>query len=153
MLAMNIRPHIIHVVGFSEAEHAATPGVVIESCKIVRGVIRSVLDGSADAKYDPNVTLRKNQLISEARYLLDFIVNEYGKRSPDPLSDADVLTGCVKRGILDAPHILKRGAFTGNLKTRMSGGKCLAYDPQNGRFLSERERLNRLSGGKDVLYG
>ena len=32
--SMALGPHIIHVVGYSEAEHAAGPAVVIESCKI-----------------------------------------------------------------------------------------------------------------------
>lgn len=58
-LAMNVSPHIIHVVGYSEAEHAATPEVVVESCRIVRGVVRSVLYGNADATADPRVQERK----------------------------------------------------------------------------------------------
>ncbi|HHY77657.1 MAG TPA: cobalamin B12-binding domain-containing protein, partial [Clostridiales bacterium] len=40
-LAMSIKPHIVHVVGYCEADHAARPEEVIESTKIVRGVIRS----------------------------------------------------------------------------------------------------------------
>lgn len=35
-LAMAIKPHIYHVVGFCEAHHAAEAEDVIESCKIVR---------------------------------------------------------------------------------------------------------------------
>ncbi|HWQ58222.1 MAG TPA: methionine synthase, partial [Clostridia bacterium] len=66
-LAMNVAPHIIHVVGYSEAEHAATPEVIVESCKIVRGVVRSTLYGNADAAADPAVQRRKRELLDEAK--------------------------------------------------------------------------------------
>lgn len=141
-LSMNVAPHIIHVVGFSEAERAATPEVVIESCKIVRGVVRSVLFGNANAAADPAVQERKRELIREATYLLDFIKEQYGSVSPDPLGDAAVLTNCIERGILDAPHIRKGGAFMGNLETRIQNGTCVAYDSASGRCLSEEERLH-----------
>jgi len=140
-LSMNVAPHIIHVVGYSEAEHAATPGVVIESCKIVRGVVRSVLFGNANAAADPAVQERKRELIREATVLLDFIREQYADANPDPWGDAAVLTDCIERGILDAPHIVKRDAFRGNLETRIQDGKCLAYDGASGRCLSEEERL------------
>ena len=143
-LAMNVAPHIIHVVGYSEAEHAATPEVVIESCCIVRGVVRSTLYGNANAALDPAVQERKRELIEEARELLNFIREEYQTVSADPLGDAAVLSDCIRRGILDAPHIVKNDEFRGDLTTRMFEGKCLAYDCASGRFPSERERLRRL---------
>ncbi len=149
MLQMSVKPHIIHVVGFSEAERAADPAVVIESCRIVRGVVRSVLHGSADMTADPAVRHRMSELISEADYLLRFITDRYAEVSKDPLCDPVVLTDCVKSGILDAPHIVKRGEYRGNLVTRMSGGSCLAYDPQNKKFMTEKERLERLFSGRD----
>ncbi|MFO7612493.1 MAG: cobalamin B12-binding domain-containing protein [Clostridia bacterium] len=143
-LAMNVFPHIIHVVGFSEAEHAATPDVVIESCKIVRGVVRSVLHGNTNASADPVVQQRKSELLSEAKVLLSFIREQYSNRSKDPWSDASVITDCIKRGILDAPHIVKNKEFKGNLSTRIYDGKCLAYDNATGKYLSEHERLSRI---------
>lgn len=145
-LSMAIEPHIIHVVGYSEALEAASSEVVIESCKIVRGVIRSVLYGNVDLKQDSAVQRRKKELISEATYLLDFINQEYRDKSDDPFSDPAVLTECIKRGILDAPHILKSGEFRGELKTRIHEGKCLAYDPKERCFLNEKQRLFRLTG-------
>lgn len=143
-LAMNVSPHIIHVVGYSEAEHAATPEVVVESCRIVRGVVRSVLYGNADATADPRVQERKRELLDEASVLLAFIREQYDDVSADPWGDAAVLTDCIKRGILDAPHIVKQGEFKGNLNTRIHDGKCLAYDSSAGRFLSEAARLGRI---------
>jgi hypothetical protein len=145
-LQMNVRPHIIHVVGYSEALHAATSQVIIESCKIVRGVVRSTLSGNADATSDPRVKERRDELISEANYLLGFIKNEYADVSSDPLADAVVLSDCIKRGILDAPHIVKGGDFRGNLQTRMRDGKCLAWNNATNRALDERSRLEGLTG-------
>jgi len=147
-LAMNIRPHIIHVVGYSEANYAATPEVVIESCKIVRGVIRSTLHGNAEARYDPQITARQGELINEALYLIDFIIDEYSSVSKDPLADAFVLSDCIKRGILDAPHIVKRGEFRGTLQTRVREGKCLAWDTKSGRAVNEMMRLQSLVGAE-----
>ena len=143
-LSMNVKPHIIHVVGYSEATHAATPDVIIESCKIVRGVVRSCLHGNAEAAYDPRVTERRDEILRETRYLLDFIRNEYAAVSEDPLADAAVLSDCIKRGILDAPHIVKNERFRGTLQTRVKDGKCLAWDGKNKRFTDEAERLEKL---------
>ena len=145
-LQMNVKPHIIHVVGYSEALHAATPDVVIESCKIVRGVVRSTLTGNAEALDDPRVKMRRDELLSEAGYLLDFIKDEYSHVSQDPLSDAAVLSDCIKRGILDAPHIVKRGEYKGTLQTRMKDGKYMAWDAKAGRVMDERTRLEILTG-------
>ena len=145
-LQMNVRPHIIHVVGYSEALHAATPEVIIESCKIVRGVVRSTLFGNAEALNDPRVKERRDELLHETNYLLDFIRDEYSGVSGDPLGDAAVLSDCIKRGILDAPHIVKGGEFTGMLQTRVKDGKCLAWDGKEGRAIDERTRLEMLTG-------
>ena len=152
-LQMNVRPHIIHVVGYSEALHAATPDVIIESCKIVRGVVRSTLSGNAEAQSDPRVKERRDELISETNYLLGFIKDEYSDVSDDPLADAAVLSDCIKRGILDAPHIVKGGEFKGTLQTRVRDGKCVAWNGGKAAKLSsdefvmdERTRLEKLTG-------
>lgn len=142
-LSMSIRPHLIHVVGFCEASHAASAEEVIESCKIVRGVIRSVLHGSIDETKNETVYARKQELLSEASFLLDFIRNEY-KQYKDPLAAPEVIADCVKRGILDAPHILKNDKYKGNLKTRVVNGKCVAYSKEFQKELTEKERLELL---------
>lgn len=36
--ALQIKPHIIHVVGYCEGDHAAEAADVIESCEIVQGL-------------------------------------------------------------------------------------------------------------------
>ncbi len=151
MLQMAVKPSIIHVVGYSEAEHAATPEVVIESCKLTRGVIRSVLDGACDMAADGRVQARKMELIKEAWTLIHFIESEYRAKSADPLTDPHVIEDAVKRGFLDAPHILKNGQYVGTLKTRMVGGRCVAWDCEKGREIKEEERLNRLLSRKEAV--
>ena len=145
-LQMNVKPHIIHVVGYSEALHAATPEVVIESCKIVRGVVRGALHGNAEAVHDPRVKARCDELLKEATYLINFIQDEYSSISRDPLADAAALSDCIKRGILDAPHIVKGGQFKGTLQTRVRDGKCLAWDSVAGCAVDEKKRLETLTG-------
>ncbi|SHK17999.1 cobalamin B12-binding domain-containing protein [Paramaledivibacter caminithermalis] len=142
-LAMSIKPHIVHVVGFSEADHAAKPEDVIESCKIVRGVIRSTLHGMADMTQDESVINRKNELINEAKVLLNALKKIYTE-SYDPWSDPIVLTDAIKKGIIDAPHLRGNPNAKGHLETRIIDGKCLAYSRELGRAISEEERLSQL---------
>lgn len=147
--SMALSPQIIHVVGYSEAEHAADPAVVLESCRIVRGVVRSILYGGTDPTGDPIVQQRKLRLLEEARFLLSFIRNSYPD-ADDPLSSPEVLADCIRRGILDAPHILKNEKYRGILETRMVAGSCLAWDSREKRPLSEAERLERLESAGNL---
>ena len=150
--SMALAPQIVHVVGYSEAERAADPSVVIESCRIVRGVVRSILYGGTDPTRDPLVQQRKSRLLEEARFLLSFIRESYSGEE-DPLSSAEVLADCIRRGILDAPHILKNEKYHGILETRMVAGSCLAWDTREKRPISESERIERLerAGNLDGL--
>lgn len=142
-LAMSIKPHIVHVVGFSEADHAACPEEVIESTKIVRGVIRSCLNGMADMNQDRAVQQRKQELVEEAYYLLDTIRRRYHE-SMDPFSDPKVLEDVIMSGIIDAPHLRGNENARGTLETRIIDGKCLAYSKELGQELKERERLDKI---------
>lgn len=142
-MAMSIKPHIVHVVGFSEADHAAKSEDVIESTKIVRGVIRSTLDGMADMSQDREVQQRKHELIKEASFLLNAIKKVYPE-SKDPWSDPIVLEDIIKRGIIDAPHLRGNPSAKGTLETRIVDGKCMAYSRELGRVITEEERLEEL---------
>ena len=153
MLQMAVNPRIIHVVGYSEATQAATPEIVIESCRIVRGVIRQTLEGSVNMQADPAVQARKEEILKEAEYLIRFIRREYAGASSDPLTDPAVIADCIRRGILDAPHILKNVEFRGNIATHMDRGRCVAYDRRTGRNLTEEERIDGLMrGNQEVPY-
>lgn len=142
-MQMAIKPHIVHVVGYCEANHAATADDVIESCKIVKGVIKHTLEDNFSIDKDPEIIKRKNELLSEAKYLLNFILDEYSNYE-DPLANPEVLADCVKKGYFDAVHIQKNDKYKGNLVTKIKDGKCLAWDEVNECFCNEEYRLNQL---------
>lgn len=150
-MQMVVKPHIMHVVGYCEADHAASAEDVISSCKIVKGVIRHVLNEDYSIQQDKEIQERKNELVSEAKYLLEFIRQEY-KNVSSPLTDSVVLADCIKRGIIDAVHIVKNNKFRGNLYTKIIKGKCVAYDKDICRVLSEKERLDKLAKSNKTMF-
>ncbi|MHB1189406.1 MAG: cobalamin B12-binding domain-containing protein [Armatimonadota bacterium] len=137
-LAMQMEPHIIHVVGFCEGDHAATADDVIESCEIVHGVIRNTLSGRPDANTDPEVVERKEELISEARLILEAV--------GDP-TDPENLAAAVKSGLIDAPQLAGNPHAAGRLVTRVIDGEVRAVDPRTKLAISESERLRMLPEG------
>ena len=142
-LALSIKPHIYHVVGYCEAHHAATAKDIIESCKIVRGVIKNEFLGTVDMTKDVNVQRRKEELIKEANIILDAI-KSIGPDDRDPLTDPETLTKAVKIGILDAPHLKGNPACSGTLNTRVISGALYAYDKDRKKIITEEERMNRI---------
>jgi methylmalonyl-CoA mutase cobalamin-binding subunit len=148
-LAMAIKPHIYHVVGFCEAHHAATADDIIESCKIVRGVIRNNFLGVVDITIDGEVRERKNQLIDEAVVILDAI-KAISPGVKDPWADPGTIARAIELGILDAPHLKGNPAACGGLVTRMVNGALYAYDPVEKRVLTEKERIARILEGAGI---
>ena len=57
-LQMALKPHIVHVVGHTEAHHAATADDVIAACKVARRAIEDALAGAPDMRLDPRVQQR-----------------------------------------------------------------------------------------------
>lgn len=142
-MQMVIKPHIIHVVAYCEADHAAYSNDVIASCKIVKGVIKHTLSETLSFEKDKKIMKRKSQLVKEARVLLNFIEEKFSSFD-DPLSNSEVLAQCIKNGYIDAVHIVKNDKFNGNLATKFVDGKCVAYDKETGEILDEKTRLKRL---------
>jgi len=142
-LSMAIRPHIYHVVGYCEAHHAATADDVIESCKIVRGVVRNIMLGAVDITKDAKVQERKNELIEEASITLEAI-RSLSPNVDDPLTDPATLALAVELGILDAPHLKGNPAAQGNLVTQLVDGALYAYDMKERRIINEKERIDRI---------
>jgi methylmalonyl-CoA mutase cobalamin-binding subunit len=156
--ALQIKPHIIHVVGYCEGDHAAEAADVIESCEIVQGVIRNCFTGNADSLADPAVIARRDQLLEEASEILDAIT-QLGKRvekdrkndpvkevadgnvETDPLTDPDVLAEAIRIGILDAPHLKGNPYAAGRLETRCIDGGIHAWSREDEHRISEKERL------------
>lgn len=142
-LAMSIKPHIYHVVGYCEAHHAAKSEDIIESAMIVRGILKNEFLGSIDMTKDTRVQKRREELVNEAKIIIE-AVKSLKKNNMDPLIDPEVLTEAVRIGILDAPHLQGSEIAKGELKTRMVSGALYAYDEENGRIIEERERVNRV---------
>lgn len=140
MLALTVKPHIIHVVGFSEGDHAAAPADVIESCGIVQGVMKNCLFGMPDMIRDPVVLNRKADLIRDAETILRAV---YGLQNndKDPFTSPHVLAHAIKIGIIDAPHLKGNPEAAGTLQSRIINGAVYAIDPSTGSILSEADRL------------
>ncbi len=144
-LQMALKPHIVHVVGYTEADHAATAEEVIESCKLARRAIENALRGQPDMTRDPEVQARKEELIAEAQVTLEAIRNLAAPGVDDPLTDPTTLTKAVTTGVLDAPQLQNNPYGRGQIVTRIDQrGACIAIDPDTGKPLRERERLTRL---------
>jgi len=140
-ISLALKPHILHVVAYCEGDHAVYPEELIESCKIVHGVIQNSLYGYPEFENDEIIIKRKNELKEEAKYLLQALKN-YGKNlSDDPWSDAKTLASAIKIGILDTPHFIGNPHLCGKIKTNLIDGAWYAIDENTGNILSEKERL------------
>ncbi len=147
-LQMSIQPQIIHVVGFSEADHAATAEEVIESGRIAQHVIENALRGQPDMTADPKIQKRRSWLISEAERTLEAIRNLTGQDVDDPLTDPTTLAKAVTSGILDAPQLRSNPYAAGTARTLIVEGGCEAVD-DSGQLLNEEERLKHLKRKND----
>jgi hypothetical protein len=141
-LQMQLKPHIVHIVGHTEAHHATTAEELIEACRIADGAISQCLLGLPDMTADRRVQQRKADLLADAAVLLDAI-RWFGSDNADPYTDADTLARAVEIGLLDAPHLRGNAAACGQIVTRMIGGACLAVDRNTGQPLPEPERVAR----------
>ncbi len=143
-LQMALRPHIIHVVGHTEADHAATADDVIEACGLARRAVENALAGQPDMTADPRVQARCAELVSEARLTLEAIRSLATGAGEDPFVNAETLARAVRVGLLDAPQLKNNPFAPGQVKTAILGGACLAID-STSRPLSEADRLAQLS--------
>ncbi|HKZ99263.1 MAG TPA: cobalamin-dependent protein [Thermoplasmata archaeon] len=141
---MAIRPHILHVVGYSEANYHVGPKELIESCRIAHGAVRNALLGLPDPLTDEAVKTRKAELVDEATFLLEEIRDLARPGVEDPWAHGETLSRSVKAGILDAPHLLGNPVACGKTVTRMLDGASRAVDPGRGTPMTERQRLKWL---------
>ncbi|WP_322816188.1 cobalamin B12-binding domain-containing protein [Chloroflexus sp.] len=142
-LQMALRPHIVHVVGHTEAHHAATAEDVIEACSMARRTIENALRGQPDLTADPAVQARAAQLVEETHYLLDAIAQLAPAGVTDPLIDPATLTKAVTVGLLDAPQLRNNPFAPGRVVTRFINGMCVAVD-ERGRPLEEKQRIQQI---------
>lgn len=142
-LQMAIKPHIVHIVGQTEAHHAATADDIIEASKIARRAIENAVRGAPDMTADPIIRRRKKQLIRDAHLLLEAISALARPEVADPFTDAATLARAVTRGLLDAPQLRNNRFGTGEIRTRIVNGASLTVDAR-GRVITERRRLSKL---------
>ncbi len=141
-LQMSLRPHIYHIVGHTEAHHAATADDVIVASRVARRAIENAL-GAPDPTTDPIVARRRAELASETNAILDAIRALAGPDAADPFTDAATLARAVTSGILDAPQLVNNKFGRGEVRTRIVDGACVSVDG-TGNPISERERIAKL---------
>jgi hypothetical protein len=144
LFQMALEPKIIHVVGFCEADHAATPSDIIESAKITRGIIENFSLGAPQILDDPRIKKRKEELVEEAKHLLQTLKNLATDKVKDPWIEPKTIARAIHKGLLDAPHLAGNPYAAGKVFTQIRDGACYAVDPQSGKLLSEKERISRI---------
>jgi hypothetical protein len=142
-LQMALKPHIIHIVGHTEAHHAATAQDVIEASRIARRAIENALRGAPDMTVDPAITKRRKQLVKETNLLLEAISALAEPEVDDPFTDAATLARAVTCGLLDAPQLRNNKFGRGEVCTRIVKGANVVVDAQ-GKIVKEKKRLAKL---------
>jgi hypothetical protein len=139
-LQMALKPDIVHIVGHTEADHAATAEDVIEASRMARRAIDNALGGQPDMTVDPRIQARCAELVAEAQVTLQAIRSLAGPGVIDPLTDPATLAKAVTSGILDAPQLKNNRFGRGKICTRILDGACVAVDA-SGQPITEEQRL------------
>ncbi len=142
-LQMALQPHIVHVVGYCEADHAARASEVIESCQMARRAIENALRGAPDMAADPTVQQRRSALRQDAMTIIEAMQSLGSRADGDPLLDVEVLARSVELGLLDAPHLRGNPLACGRVRTQAVEGAIVPLD-EEGRPLLEAARVTRL---------
>lgn len=143
LLSLSLRPHILHVVGFSEGNHAILPAELIESCKIAHGVLQNSLTDFPDFSNDEVVLKRKEELIAEAGILIKSIAETADRFTEDPLTDPQTLSNAIKSGLLDTPHFKGNVHLCGEIYTQLINGAWYPVDFNTGKILGEKQRIKK----------
>jgi len=138
-----LKPHIIHVVAYTEAIKRATSKEILESVKMVKKAYLLAETGLPDFIQDKDIRNRVDEIKDESLYLIEKI-KEIGKDKKDPLIDPETLYNAVKLGILDAPGLTGFSVAKGEIRCEVINGANYAVD-ENGKILKEKERLKMLN--------
>lgn len=147
-LQMAIKPHIYHIVGHTEAHHAATADDVIEASKIVRRAIENAM-GAPDMTADKAVTKRRKELVKDATLLLEAISRLAGPEAGDPLTDAATLARAVTSGLMDAPQLRNNKFGRGLVRTGIVKGASVVVD-KKGKPVTESRRIAKILAESNV---
>ncbi|MHA1670192.1 MAG: methionine synthase [Promethearchaeota archaeon] len=144
---LTIRPDIVHVVSSSEANYAARPEDIIESCKIVAQVIDKVYSSKINI-IDKKIEERKEELIKQAKWIVDLVPHlaKNEDESKNCYTNYKVLSRLVKYGIFDAPHLKNNKFALGTIKTKIINGACYSWNESQLKIYDEIERI------KDIIF-
>ena len=142
-IGMYLMPHIVHVVGYSEAYNVATPKVIVESSKIAKGVIKNCLKGLPGIEDNKKIIKRKEEILKDTKMILEKIKSL--SEHIDPLKDPTTLYKAVKIGLLDAENLKGFNPARGDIKTAVIDGTVRCVDEDSGEVIPEKERINRLN--------
>jgi len=140
--AMILEPQIVHVVAFTEADHAANADEVIESSKIARKVMDESLKGLPDIKCDKEIKSRIKVLKSDAEYLLNSI--KALSKGEDPFLNPETYHMAIRAGYLDTPNFAGSKIGCGTISTAIIDGSCEVVNPKTGEIIREKERIDRI---------
>ncbi|MBN1483903.1 MAG: methionine synthase [Chloroflexia bacterium] len=140
-LQMAMRPDVLHVVAFCEADHAAEPADIIASVRMARHVLEQSLQGQPALTMDPLLERRRRELGAEAQTLLAATARLAVDSIEDPLAHPPTLTQAVRRGLLDAPQLRNNPFAPGRSRTLIVQGACREVHPDSGETLDEEQRL------------
>jgi hypothetical protein len=158
LLQMTIRPHVVHLVSYCEANHAATPEDIIDSSKLVRRAIRVFGEHWRDIVKElsnPIVVQRREYLASEAEFLLRVIAGLHAdcagmrlQQLASFLADPDVLAESIRRRYMTAPGIVHPEYRNESIVTRPTkyGFIDAVESSRTQRVMSEAERIRGLQG-------
>ncbi|MEK6255771.1 MAG: methionine synthase, partial [Chloroflexota bacterium] len=142
---MALKPDIVHVVGYPEADHAVSAKEIVESCAMARRAIENAYRGQIDLTSSPNVREQVEVLVSEARLLINAIRDLGAKKSNDPLADAGVLAQAVQVGMMDAPQLGNNLYGKGEISTFIDQrGACMVVDRGSQKPVREKERISNI---------
>lgn len=142
-LQMALKPDIYHIVGHTEAHHAATADDIIEASSIARRAIENAVRGAPDMTADALITKRRRELVKEAHLLLEAISSLAGPEAGDPLTDAATLTRAVTSGLMDAPQLRNNRFGRGEVRTSIVNGANVAVNLK-GKIIREQKRLSKI---------
>ena len=140
--AMELEPQIVHVVSFTEADHAARAHEVVQSSKIAHQVIEESVKGLPRVENNPEIVERMKILEDDALALVDAIRKL--SNAQDPLLDPNTYHAALKVGYLDTPNFVGSTVGLGKISTAIVDGKCEVVNPRTGEIVRERERIKSI---------
>ena len=137
---MQLKPHIVHIVGHTEAHHATTAAELIEACRITDGAISQCLLGLPDMTGDPRVQRRKDELLADAGRS----ARRHRRGGPRrPVHRCRRLAAQLKSAARRPASARQRRRLRQDRHPH-GRGACVAVEPATGHALLEAERIVRV---------